>query len=122
MGLEVCSGGKLSLEILYNCKLWNREWGVVTPLPRGSYDVGLWKITDQKRIWSAKERLCFQVGGWQKNQILRRQLVWKSAPLCEAIPDLYSITSTKGAMAADLWVDQGGLGAWDPKFLRPFND
>ena len=25
-------------------------------------------------------------------------------------------------MAADLWVVQGGLGAWDPKFLRPFND
>ena len=25
-------------------------------------------------------------------------------------------------MAANLWVDQGVLGAWDPKFLRPFND
>ena len=32
------------------------------------------------------------------------------------------IACSKGAMAADLWVVQGGLGAWDPKFLRPFND
>ena len=40
-------------------------------------------------------------------------------PLCEAFSDLYSIAGTKGPMAADLWVHQG---AWDPKFLRSFND
>ena len=43
-------------------------------------------------------------------------------PLCEAFLDLYSIAGTKGAMAADLWVHQGVLGARDPKFLRSFND
>ena len=29
---------------------------------------------------------------------------------------------TKGVKAADVWVVHGGLGAWDSKFLRPFND
>ena len=33
-----------------------------------------------------------------------------------------SIAGSKGAMAADLWVGIGGYGAWDPKFLRSFND
>ena len=33
-----------------------------------------------------------------------------------------SIAGTKGAMATNMWVDQGVLGTWDPKFLRPFND
>ena len=42
--------------------------------------------------------------------------------VCEAFLDLYGIVGTKGVMAADLWVGQGGLGAWDPKFSRPFND
>ena len=34
----------------------------------------------------------------------------------------YIIADTKGAKDADAWVVPGGLGAWDPKFLRPFND
>ena len=36
--------------------------------------------------------------------------------------DLCNITGTKGAKAEDLWMGQGELGAWDPKFLRPFNN
>ena len=56
----------------------------------------------------------------------RKIIFWEDnwdgrAPLCEAFLDLYNITSTKAIMDADLWVDQGGLGAWDSKFLRYFN-
>ena len=28
----------------------------------------------------------------------------------------------KGEKVADLWESSGGLGAWNPRFLRPFND
>ena len=52
---------------------------------------------------------------------MRRQLAWGS-PLYETFPDLYSFAVTKGALAAVLWVEQGGFGAWDPKFERHFND
>ena len=45
-----------------------------------------------------------------------------SEPLFEAFPVLYTIAGTKGAKVADVWAVQGGLGARDPKFLRPFND
>ena len=49
--------------------------------------------------------------------------IWcSSEPLCEAFPILYTIEDTKGAKVADVWVVHGGLGAWDPNFLRPFND
>ena len=43
-------------------------------------------------------------------------------PLCDAFPDLYSIVGSKGAKATKLWVREDGGGAWDLKFLRPFND
>ena len=43
-------------------------------------------------------------------------------PLCEGFPGLYSIVGTKGVMVVVMWVDQGDLGVWDPKSLRPFND
>ena len=32
------------------------------------------------------------------------------------------LQALKGAKATDVWVVHGGLGAWDPKLLRPFND
>ena len=45
-----------------------------------------------------------------------------SEPFCETFLDLYRIVGTKGTKATDVWVVQGELGTWDPKFLRPFND
>ena len=40
----------------------------------------------------------------------------------QSLPDLCNIAGTKGAKVEDLWMGQGELGAWDSKFLRPFND
>ena len=57
MGLEICSGGKLSLEILFNCEVWNRGWGVVHSLTKRKLQCMSMEII-------AKDRLCFQDGGW----------------------------------------------------------
>ena len=45
-----------------------------------------------------------------------------SQPQCVAFPGLYNIAINKGAKVADLLVRQGGGGASNSKFLRPFND
>ena len=42
-------------------------------------------------------------------------------PLCEAFLDLYSIADSKEAKVVEIWMREDG-GAWDPKFLRSFND
>ena len=43
-------------------------------------------------------------------------------PLCDAFPSLYSIAGSKGAKAVEIWVREDDGGAWDPKFMRSFND
>ena len=101
-------------------KCGTEDGGWFTPLPKGSYVVGLWKIITKESGQLKKDRVfkledCRKIRFWEDNWCGR-------ASLREAFPDLYSIVGTKGAMAADLWVEQGGLGAWDPKFMRPFND
>ena len=45
-----------------------------------------------------------------------------NSPLCEAFPTLYRIANSKGAMTTELWVRDEGVGAWNPNFIRPFND
>ena len=44
------------------------------------------------------------------------------APLSENFPSLYSIANSKGAKVVDVWEFGGGLGAWNLRFLRSFND
>ena len=35
---------------------------------------------------------------------------------------LYNLVGTKGAKVAKVWENSGSYGAWNPRFLRPFND
>ena len=35
---------------------------------------------------------------------------------------LYLLADSKGAMAAEVWDSTRGEGAWNPNFVRPFND
>ena len=37
-------------------------------------------------------------------------------------PSLYLLADLKGAMAAKVWDFTRGEGAWNPNFVRPFND
>ena len=91
-----------------------------TPLPRGNHGVGLQKYI-AKESGQLKKDSIFKMGDGRKIRFWED--IWcGSEPLCESFPFLYTIVGTKGAKVADVWVVHGGLGAWDPKFLRPFND
>ena len=35
---------------------------------------------------------------------------------------LYLLADSKGALAAKVWNSTRGEGAWNPNFVRPFND
>ena len=39
-----------------------------------------------------------------------------------SFPSLYLLVESKGAMVAKVWDTIRGEGAWNPKFLKPFND
>ena len=44
------------------------------------------------------------------------------SPLCEGFSALNSLAVAKGAKVADIWDNSMGDGAWNPTFVRPFND
>ena len=54
--------------------------------------------------------------------LVARCFWYDNSPLCEAFPTLYRIADSKGAIAAELWVGDEGMGAWNPNFIRLFND
>ena len=63
----------------------------------------------------------FKLGDYRKIKFW--EVTWCGRkPLCDAFPNLYSIAGSKGAKATEIWVREDGGGAWDPKFLRYFND
>ena len=72
---------------------------------------------DCQRISPAEERLCFLVRGWKKKSNLVRGIA-----SMQSLLDLCNIVGRKRVKAEDLWMGQGELGAWDPKFFRLFND
>ena len=41
---------------------------------------------------------------------------------CASFPSLYSIVDTKRTKAVEVWVWEGGSGAWNRNFTRPFID
>ena len=103
-----------------NTKYGSHNGGWFTPYPRGSYGVGLWKSI-AKETDQLKKDCVFKLGDDRK--IIFWEDTWYGRqPLCEAFPDLYSIADSKEAKAVEIWVREDGGGAWDPKFLRSFND
>ena len=91
-----------------------------TPLPRGNHGVGLWKYIAKE--YSQLKKDCIFKMGDGRNIRFWEDILCGSELLCEAFSVLYTIVDTKGVKAADVWEVHGGLGAWDPKFLRSFND
>ena len=96
-----------------NTKYGSQNGGWFTPYSRGSYGVGLWKSI-AKETYQLKKGYVFKLGDDRK--ITFWEDTWCGRqPLCDAFLDLYSIADSKGAR-------EDGKGAWDPKFLRSFND
>ena len=48
-------------------------------------------------------------------------MVW-GVPLCKEFSSLFELAMSKGAMVAEVWETTRGEGAWNPIFLRSFND
>ena len=74
----------------------------------------------QKRLISLRKTV-FKLGDGRKIRLWEDTWCGRQ-PLCDAFPDLYSIAGSKGAKVVEIWVREDGGGAWDPKFLRSFND
>ena len=74
----------------------------------------------QKRLISLR-KIVFKLGDSRKIR-LWEDIWYGRQPLCDAFLDLYSIAGSKGAKVAEIWVREDGGGAWDPKFMRYFND
>ena len=39
-----------------------------------------------------------------------------------SFPSLYALADSKGAMTSELWENTSGIGVWNLKFIRGFND
>ena len=42
--------------------------------------------------------------------------------MSESFPNLYNLARTEGAKVIEVWENSRGNGAWNPRFIRPFND
>ena len=117
--------GTRRLDLLNRALLGKWVWRLVYKSKYGTEDgfghgVGLGKTIAKESDQLKKDRVFIVVDG-------RKIRLWEdfwcgSRSLFVAFPILYIIAGNKGAKVADLWVRQSGGGAWDPKFLRPFND
>ena len=47
---------------------------------------------------------------------------WGELPLCVTFPTLYNIAGTRKATVEEVWDLSNFYGAWNLRFLRPFND
>ena len=49
--------------------------------------------------------------------------VWcGETPLRVSFPSLYALAILKGVMVLEVWEVSGGVGVWNPRFNRAFND
>ena len=103
-----------------NTKYGSQNGGWFTSYPRGSYGVSVWKSI-AKETEHLKKDCVFKLGDGRKIRFWEDTWCGRQA-LCDAFPSLYSTTGSKGAKAAEIWVREDGGGAWDPKFMRSFND
>ena len=101
-------------------KYGSQNGGWFTPYPTGSYGVGLWKSIAKETEQFNKDCV-FKLGNGRKIRFWEDTWCGRQ-PLCDAFAGLYSIVSSKGAKAVEIWVREDGGGAWDPKFMRSFND
>lgn len=91
-----------------------------TKNPRGSYGICLWKFLNREAVLQ-KQKCSFQLGNCEKIRFWEDRWCGEN-PICVTFPNLYRIASSKEAQVADVWVSQGGNGAWGPKFARTFRN
>ena len=94
------------------------EW--ITRKARGNLGGSLW-IAISKEADLLRQNCTFVLGDGSRIRF------WEDAwcgdqPLCVVFPGFYSMAGSKGEKVADLWEFSGDMGAWNPRFLRPFND
>ena len=68
-----------------------------------------------------KQDCCFSLGDGRRIRFWED--VWCGEnPLRVTFSSLYFLDDSKGAMAAEVWDSTRRAGAWNPNFVRPFND
>ena len=106
--------------IIIRLKYDTKVGGWFTKNPRGSGGVGLWRDIS-KEPNQLKHDCCFSLGD------VRRIKFWEDVwcgenSLRVTFPSLYLLVDSKGALATEVWNSTRGEGAWNPKFVQPFND
>ena len=105
---------------LISLKHGMEEGDLFSRTPRGNHRTRLWKAINIEAA-QMKQYCSFDLGDGQRIRL------WKDAwcgdvPLNEVFPGLYSIADSKGAKVVEMWEIEGEAGAWNPRFLRSFND
>ena len=75
-------------------------------------------------VWNQK-LLCYQLWNLALHLFYLIHLYLKfknTSRLCESLPSLFSISSSKKAWVSDVWNLDGDGGGWIPLFSRVFND
>ena len=100
------------MEVPYKPKVWDGGWGGgFQSLPRGSYEVDLWKEIS-KETTQLKQNCAFELGNGSRVRF------WEDAwcdetPLCLSFPSLFEVTRSKGAKVMEFWEGYGTEGGWD---------
>ena len=105
---------------IISLKYGTEEGGWFSKSPRGNASKGLWKGINFEAV-NLKQNCIFEVR--EGNMIRFWEDTWcGELPLCVTFPTLYNIVGTRKATVEEVWDLSNFSGAWNPRFLRPFND
>ena len=100
MDLEVCRGGKHSLENCYQFEVWDQGRRLVFKASRGNVGIGLWKGISSVVV-NLKQNCIFELR--EGNRIRFEEDTWcGELPLCVTFPTLYNVAGTRKAMVDEV--------------------
>ena len=106
MGLEVCSGGKLSWKSCITAKYGTEDGGWFTPLPRGSYGVGIWKIIAKESGQLNKD--CVFKLGMAERSYFGKTIGMEERPYVKPFPISIALLAQKGLWLQICgWIKEG---------------